>query len=127
MITLSTFKKYFLAYLPAIIWASIIFAFSSQKVIPGVEEYAPDFFIKKFAHVFVYLVLYFLLQFAVNKTTQTSQTKLRLYLPLILCCIYAISDEIHQSFVPGRTATLRDIGYDMIGVSIAFLRKYGYI
>lgn len=124
---LSILKKYLLAYLPAIIWASIIFAFSSQKVIPGVEEYAPDFFMKKFAHVFVYLILYSLLQFAVNRTTQTNQTKMRLYLPIVLCCVYAISDEIHQSFVPGRTATLRDIGYDMVGVSIAFLRKYGYI
>lgn len=28
--------------------------------------------------------------------------------------LFAISDEIHQSFVPGRTASLMDIGLDLL-------------
>ena len=34
---------------------------------------------------------------------------------IILCIIYATSDEIHQLFVPGRACQLRDILIDSIG------------
>jgi VanZ family protein len=30
--------------------------------------------------------------------------------------LFAVSDEIHQSFVPGRTASFMDIGLDLIGI-----------
>ncbi|MBW1643311.1 MAG: VanZ family protein [Deltaproteobacteria bacterium] len=29
---------------------------------------------------------------------------------------FAVADEIHQSFVPGRTASFMDIGLDLIGI-----------
>ncbi len=48
-------------------------------------------------------------------------------LPLILCLIYAITDEIHQSFVPGRYPTSTDIGYDMLGASVALLKTMNCI
>jgi VanZ family protein len=34
---------------------------------------------------------------------------------------YGIFDEIHQTFVPTRTGTLRDVFIDMIGISIGVL------
>jgi VanZ family protein len=34
---------------------------------------------------------------------------------------YAISDEWHQSFVPGRGATARDVAIDGIGIALAAL------
>jgi VanZ family protein len=34
---------------------------------------------------------------------------------------YAASDEWHQSFVPGRTATAEDVAIDGIGVALAAL------
>ena len=43
----------------------------------------------------------------------------RLGAPLF-CVMVAISDEFHQSFVPGRTAALRDVGIDMLGALLAF-------
>ena len=30
--------------------------------------------------------------------------------------LFAISDEFHQSFVPGRSASLMDIGLDLLGI-----------
>jgi VanZ family protein len=30
--------------------------------------------------------------------------------------LFAVSDEIHQSFVPGRTASFMDIGLDLLGI-----------
>lgn len=32
---------------------------------------------------------------------------------------YACTDELHQHFVPGRSATLRDVGIDCIGITLA--------
>ena len=30
--------------------------------------------------------------------------------------IYAVSDEVHQIFVPGRAARLYDVGFDTLGI-----------
>ena len=35
--------------------------------------------------------------------------------------IFAFVDEIHQSFVPGRTASLKDVGLDMVGIFLGLL------
>lgn len=48
-------------------------------------------------------------------------------LAMIITFAYALSDELHQTFVPGRYGTLRDIGYDMLGATLAFLWKHQYI
>lgn len=122
-----TFKTIFVAYLPPFLWATLIFFFSSQSVLPGFEESVHNFIFKKLAHISVYLVLYLLVAHAVISTTSEKQSKVVLVLPIFICLLYAISDELHQSLVPGRYATLRDIGYDSLGISIAFLKKYGYI
>lgn len=39
--------------------------------------------------------------------------------PLLLTIIYAISDEWHQSFVPGRSASAGDVAIDSAGACIA--------
>ena len=120
-------QKIVLAYLPPLLWATVIFIFSAQASLPGFEESAYDFFLKKSAHVFVYLVLYTLVFHAVQSTVREEYKKTILLLPIAICLLYAVSDELHQSLVPGRYATLRDIGYDMLGVMLAFLKKYDYI
>jgi len=37
-------------------------------------------------------------------------------LVLVGLLLFAVSDEIHQSFVPGRTSSFMDIGLDLIGI-----------
>lgn len=113
--------------MPSLAWAGVIFLFSSQSVLPGLEQSFFDFFIKKIAHIIVYLVLYLLLAQGIEQTVKKSYARAFIYGPVLLCFLYAISDEIHQTFVPGRYGTLRDVGYDMLGVSIAFLKKHHYI
>ena len=41
--------------------------------------------------------------------------KERPYLALMLCVVYALTDEGHQVFVPGRTASLYDVALDSTG------------
>jgi VanZ family protein len=47
----------------------------------------------------------------------------RPYLALMLCAAYALCDEGHQIFVPGRTASLYDVALDTTGAAFGgFLR-----
>lgn len=120
-----SFVDYLRNYLPVLLWAGFIFFLSSQSTLPGPETNLADFLFKKSAHMFVYAVLFFFTFRGMNKSK--SSTKSLMYLPLLFCILYAVSDEWHQSFVPGRFPTVRDIGYDSIGASIAWLRSFKYI
>ena len=70
-----------------------------------------SFIIRKLAHYTEYLILGFLV---INMFTKNNINNLYL-ISIILCIIYATSDEIHQLFVPGRACQLRDILIDSIG------------
>ena len=37
---------------------------------------------------------------------------------LLFCLLYGISDEFHQSFIPGRYSSLADIGADVMGAAL---------
>ena len=70
-----------------------------------------SFIIRKLAHFTAYLILGLLVA---NMFTKNNINNLYL-ISIILCIIYATSDEIHQLFVPGRACQLRDILIDSIG------------
>ena len=70
-----------------------------------------SFIIRKLAHYTEYLILGFLV---INMFTKNNINNLYL-ISIILCIIYATSDEIHQIFIPGRSCQLRDILIDSIG------------
>ncbi len=42
----------------------------------------------------------------------------------LIIAAYSLTDEYHQSFVPGRTASLRDCGFDSIGGAMGILVYY---
>lgn len=67
--------------------------------------------IRKLAHYIGYLILGILVinMFIKNKIPQSY------LISIIFCIIYAISDEIHQLFVPGRACQIKDILIDSIG------------
>lgn len=47
---------------------------------------------------------------------------------LFICLFYAVTDEFHQSFIPGRTSLVSDILVDfmgaMIGLGLFYLSYY---
>jgi VanZ family protein len=45
---------------------------------------------------------------------------------MAIVAAYAISDEVHQLFVPYRTAAIRDAGIDMVGASIALVACWAW-
>ncbi len=113
-------------WLPVLLWGALIFTLSTSafsaantaKVIdpllrwsiPGITAAAVEvchMLVRKCAHFTEYGILFWLLI--------RGPMKDRPYLALLLCVLYALSDEGHQIFVPGRTASLYDVALDSTG------------
>ena len=106
-------------WLPALAWAGLIFFLSDQP--PGFfprlgvwERVLPTA-----AHLVIYAVLMVWLMMALRRGTRLGASRAR-WLAFALVALYALSDEYHQTFVPGRTATLADWLADMAGAGLAW-------
>ncbi len=124
-----TSYKPFLAWGAVGMWVLVIFLFSNQAHSGAVTEaYLGDANVpvRKFAHMFEYAVLFVLTRYAVSKSAFASGWgNVRLSLFAYLFCLgNAFFDEWHQSFVPGRSATLSDATVDMCGAMIAWVAVY---
>lgn len=69
-------------------------------------------YIRKAAHFFIYSCLGF---FAFSALFQIRRRLPRLLFATAFCCIYACTDEIHQTFVSGRTGLATDVLIDTCG------------
>lgn len=49
----------------------------------------------------------------------------RIAIALLTCVLYAISDEVHQSFVPGRGAQVKDVLIDSAGAIVGIGMSLG--
>jgi len=72
--------------------------------------------IRKNAHFFAYLVLGVLIINAFMKSGMSVYRSIAL--TLLICVIYAASDEFHQMFVSGRGAQVTDVLIDRVGTSV---------
>ena len=105
-----------LAYTPALLWAGMIFWFSSQSYLPTLEEPTLEWLWKKLAHFLVYGALYFWIWWGSGWLFPKALHKLNFIRTLLLIVLlYAMSDEYHQSFTAHRTPAVLDIGIDMLG------------
>ena len=91
---------------------AVIFYFSSRQTTGiGGDSYWLRFAILKTFHLIEYAVLFILINFALNSNIYS----------IISAYLYGISDEIHQSFTPGRTPKFTDTLIDLLGISLGFL------
>ena len=99
----------------------IIFLISSipypQQPLP-LESYAPVI-----EHILEYAILGFLLSVAI-KTENKKMLKWTIFWAILIATIYGITDEIHQLFVPGRTASVFDAFLDCIGAIIGSFFRF---
>jgi VanZ family protein len=94
----------------------------TEVIIKTIEKVAPstdldvksiNHKVRKNAHFFAYLVLAIL---AINAFRRSGVYGYRsIILAAALCVTYAISDEIHQLFVPGRGGQVKDVVIDGAG------------
>jgi VanZ family protein len=93
-------------WLPVAAWAAVIFGLSSVPDL-GTGLGGWDLVLRKIAHAAEYAVLGALLVRATGRTG----------LAFALGTLYAVSDELHQSFVPGRLGSPIDVAIDAVGVA----------
>lgn len=68
-----------------------------------------------------HIVAYFFLAFFLNIALVKGKNEKMIFVAILVSIIYGFTDEIHQYFVPGRHASLSDIGLNVIGISLASL------
>jgi VanZ family protein len=118
---MSKFTQIFLRWLPALFMMLLIFLVSSQASsnLPNFDW--ADMLIKKGGHAVGYAILALLywraLDFEDNKY----------WVAWLLSILYAITDEFHQSFVPGRHPAFLDVLiFDNFGalISLWLINRY---
>lgn len=112
--------KIFRYWGPVIIWMIIIFAFSSRHSVRVADTDTVNFLFFKTLHVLEYFILYLLILRARTHTSMQSTRRVYLF-TFFLTILYAISDEIHQTFVPTREGRPRDVIIDAIGALLAWV------
>ena len=117
-------------WLPVVVWAGIIFLFSTEifsgsntagvirrwltAVFPSLSPEHLDFFHflgRKLGHFGEFFILAVLLARALRRRTDDN----RVGLAVALTSLYAVSDELHQSLVPSRSASALDVMIDSFG------------
>jgi VanZ family protein len=100
------------AVLLALVWAALIFGGSSGEA-PGfvTDLEVPDYLL----HVAEYAVLGLLLSRMIFLLTLQRGFTALVLVPALLAAAYGISDELHQSFVPGRDPSPSDVLADLGG------------
>ncbi len=100
----------FRAWAPIVLWAVVIFAFSSvPSLSSGLGTW--DLILRKTAHLSEYAILGALLLRAIQRPA----------VAILAGGLYAVTDEVHQHFVRGRHAAWYDVLIDTIGVAIGVL------
>lgn len=133
-------KRRWIWWLLAVIWMGVIFRFSAQngeqsssnnKFVIEIFKYLginlekiigsnANFIIRKLAHMTEYFILFHLLYKGIfNKYNFWKAS----CISIILVFLYACSDEFHQSFMPGRGPSFRDVLIDTSGGGTALISR----
>jgi VanZ family protein len=129
-----------------LVWMVVIIGFSNQQasdsnalssglsdaiattirvMLPGLELDAGELnrVVRKLAHALIYLVLGMLVLGTLTKLGVRGGRGVAI--TLLVCVLFAVSDELHQLFVSGRSGQASDVIIDSIGASIGILLYKG--
>lgn len=116
-------RRFVRLWLPPVLWMALIFVISAQPALPS----APgrwDVLLKKTTHALAYGVLTWLYLRALGGHWR-DERRIRVA-SAILALAYAVSDEYHQTFVPGRNGSWVDVVIDGVGILGATLLDLWY-
>jgi len=124
-------------WLPPIAWMTVVLSASSAEfsaantgsligsalgwLFPGIAAHQVDLIhgaIRKLAHFTEYAILGGL-WFRGLTRSELARPPVAAWLALLISVVCAIVDETHQSFVPSRTASVRDVLLDSVGALAA--------
>lgn len=137
-------------WVPPLAWMAVIFWGSSAPdlratpvallvldhlaVLPGLEAISPflgtllsspgaELVLRKTAHITEFAILAYLVTKALSTQHPRHTGHDRNPVPLagVLSLAYAVADELHQHFVPGRSCRPEDILIDAVGISLGLI------
>lgn len=117
--------KAIVAWLPAALWALLIFHFSSGSVPVASSVYWQDFAVKKTGHVLLFGTLSVLIYRGLI-IDGVDRKKAAIY-SVFLAFLYGGTDEFHQLFTQGRESRIQDVFIDGGGATLAILIIYNFI
>ena len=78
------------------------------------------FLLSKLAHFSIYAFLGMLV-YLLMRSGYEIKNALSLTFAPVVCVVYAISDEVHQLYIPGRSGEVRDVLIDTAGAAVGIL------
>lgn len=123
--TLSMFRdNNWLRIIPVTLVMGVIFFLSQQS---GDKISLPDIVnIDKLLHALVYAALGFAFLFALPPDWRRKHPLAASCATVCFCLAYGVSDEFHQSFVPGRSVSGADVAADTVGGVLALVADWGW-
>lgn len=108
------------SWFPVAAWAALIFGLSG---VPSLQTGLGfmDFVLRKIAHAVEFAILSLLLVRALARTWPDWPRSRWLAVAAVAAILYAMSDEFHQAFVPGRGPSIVDVMIDTGGVALALI------
>ena len=105
-------NNFFFYWLPVLVYCLAIFVQSSFPA----TEHIPEFdFSDKLLHAGAYAVLGMLLYRAFDAMHKRPSTVSLVLVSIFLTALYGAGDEVHQYFVPARSAEFLDFAADTVG------------
>ncbi len=112
-------RQFFVYHLPAIIYAIAILVVSS---IPNLNPPAMSFeFSDKIIHFIEYAVFAFLIYRSISHINININKRQVFILCTLFLSLFALLDELHQRFVPGRHSDILDFVGDFLGAVIVLI------
>ena len=107
-------KNFWRHQFPVIMWAVFIFVLSS---LPGsLISVSTPLPLDKAFHAVIFFIFCFLLNRALlSQSRAPVLSRYRLFVSFLIVVAYGISDELHQTIVPGRSPDLSDALADAVG------------
>ncbi len=110
-------KRFLFYHLPLWGYAAVIFCLSSLPL--DSIDLGSDFQVDKLLHLVEYYGLGYLLMRCFCTSPNRSLSGKAVLWTVLAGVGYAVSDEFHQSFTPGRDANVADALFDAAGIVIA--------
>ncbi len=110
-----------------LVWAGVIFYLSSRSHVAVTDDPLWDLLTRKAAHVLVFGVLAYLAATVAKAFGAPSPV----VIGFVVSVVYGTVDELHQSFVVGRSAQATDVLVDatgaLLGVTIWWWRNQRHV
>lgn len=99
---------------------TLVFVLSSRQSFAVSDEFTFNFIFFKTLHMIEYAIVYLLL-FRAFLSGKKANKQPALKKAFIFAVLYAVSDEIHQTMVPTREGTVRDVFIDTVGIGVMYM------